>query len=160
MPIAEPEDVAVVMNEIGVTHDAFGFPDETSYYDYVVDKWNRVERLIDHKIGPGQHNEETFPEQYDGHVYWTVAEVVRRRRIQILVEDDGGSGGFTIGRYSVDSNAPTSREHAAAYSLYKMLADGIFIPFLEFEGKLGGAIFVGGTQYTPWANRPDRPMDY
>lgn len=160
MPIAENEDVLTVMNEIGVTYAAFGFPDETAYYDFVVDKWNRVDRLIDHAIGTVSHDEVAFPEQYDGHVYWTVAEVIRRKRLQLLTAGDGGSGGFTIGRYSVDSNAPTSREHAAAYALYKALADDIFTVFGPFSGQIGGAIFVGGTEYTPWANRPDRPMSY
>lgn len=158
MPTATNDDVLAVMSELGVSYGAFGFPDETAYYDYIVERWNRVDRLIDQRIGAENHDEVEFPEQFDGHVYWTVAEAIRRKRINILVEQDGGSGGYTIGRFSVDSNAPTSREHSALYTLYKQLADEIFS---IFTGQLGGAIFVADRRAThPWTTRADRPMDY
>lgn len=159
MPTATNDDIIAVMSELGVSYTAFGFPDETAYYDYLVERWNRVDRLIDQRIGAANHDEVAFPEQFDGHVFWTVAEAVRRKRINILVEQDGGSGGYTIGRFSVDSNAPTSREHAALYSLYKQLADEIFQ--IDAAGQLGGAIFVADRRGThPWTTRADRPMTY
>lgn len=159
MPLAVNDDIVAVMTEIGLPYSAFDFPDEYSYYDYIAERWNRVDRLIMQRIGPTNHDEDAFPEQYDGHVFWTVAEVIRRRRVHLLIGEDGGDGGFTIGRYSVDSAAPSSREHAALYALYRKMADEIFA--LLTSGQLGGAIFVHDSRRThPWATRPDRPMNY
>lgn len=159
MATATDDDIRAVMDELGVPFSSFGFPDETAYYDYIADRWNRVDRFINQRIGLANHDEDAYPEQYDGHVFWAAAEVIRRKRITLLVEEEGGSGGYTIGRFSVDSNAPTSREHAALYSLYRGLADDIFL--LDAAGQLGGAIFVHDSRRThPWATRPDRPMNH
>lgn len=159
MPVATEDDVLAVIDELGVSYEAFGFPDPTAYKDYVETRWNRVDTLINDRIGITAHDETAFPEQYEGHLYWTVAEVVRRRRIQMLVGDEGGTGGFTIGKFKVDSNAPSVREHKEMYSLYRLLADDIFTEFIPTDvyHKIGGAIFVpGNLSRTPWASEPSK----
>lgn len=159
MPLATEEDILEVIDELGVSYEAFGFQDNTQYRNYVESRWNRVDNLIRDKIGVSNHDEVAFPEQHEGHVYWTVAEVVRRRRIQMLVGEDGGSGGFTIGKYKQDSNAPSVREHRDLHDLYKGLSDEIFEPFVPVDvfHRIGGAIFLPGNQgRMPWSTRPDK----
>lgn len=159
MPTAEAADLKAVCDELGVTYQDFNFPDHLAYLEFIEERWNRVDRLINDRIGAENHDEVAFPEQYDGHVYWTASEVLRRKRIQLLVSNDGGEGGFTIGAYKVESSAPSAREHLALANNYRTAADEIFdafIPVLAYK-RIGGAVFVpGSSRYAPWASRPDK----